>query len=116
MRRYSGDASLSRRAEASATKLAGVHQPDEERVERVVLAPARLTEAPHGVFSQRAVHHQSLRQDRAPLIGQILGMDGVKARSPEQRAVAMQGLQGDRGHPFVESRALEIAQGGVREP
>src|SRR2546429_8965734 len=47
-------------------------------------------------------------QDRPPLVGEILGLDPDEAGPPEQRAVALEGLERRGRHPLRQARALPL--------
>src|SRR2546428_13826508 len=89
---------------------------EEERVDLLVLSEARLAEA-RGLFTaQRPETREPCAQDRPPLVGKILGLDPDEAGPPEQRAVALEGLERRGRHPLRQARALPLPQGRVGDP
>src|SRR5438309_2701723 len=85
----SGPPTSTTRAEAAAAELAGLDQSHEERVERVVLAIARLAQARHGVLAHGADHLEPPAQHGPPLVGQVFDRDSMEAGGAEQPTIAV---------------------------
>src|SRR2546428_13539565 len=58
-------------AEARASKLARLHQPDEERVELVVLVIAPRPEPRHRLGAEASEHLEPLPENASPLLREI---------------------------------------------
>ena len=105
-----------RRRESPAAELAGIDQFHEEREEPLVLVRPRGTEARDDVRPLPAIALEARVQHRTPVGGDVLGLDTAEARTAEQGAIAVEGLERHRGHPALEPEALSVSQTRMRDP
>src|SRR5712692_9779230 len=93
-------------AEARASKLARLHEPDEERVELVVLVIAPCPEPRHRLGAEASEHLEPLPENASPLLREVFREDGREAGARQEPAVALEALDGHRGHPLFQSPPL----------